>query len=192
MKIVLVGDSQVGKTCVLTRLTMNTFQTSNPATIGAAYKGYKISTEKGTVDLQLWDTAGQEKFKTLAPMYYRSAEAALVFFDITNLTSFQSLDSWITEIEEKGGDNIHVYVVGYKCDMDSQRVLSKEDAKELVFSHNCEGYFETSAKTGEGVLDLFIKVAECASELHPNQEKKENVVDVTSSTANNDESGCKC
>lgn len=191
MKIVLVGDSQVGKTCVLTRLTMNTFQTSNPATIGAAYKSYKITTEKGTVELQLWDTAGQEKFKTLAPMYYRSAEAALVFYDITNISSFQSLDSWITEIEEKGGENIRVFVIGNKSDMDSLRVVSKEDAKSLVFSHNCEGYYETSAKTGEGVLDLFIKVAEYANDLQQIQAKDEKVINMSSSV-NNEESGCKC
>lgn len=160
MKVVLVGDTQVGKTCVVSRLTCGEFRPENPATVGAAFQNHTIDTPaNGSVSLQIWDTAGQEKYRALAPMYYRSASIAVLFFDLTNLATFQSLDNWISELQEKTTREIKLFLVGNKADLSDERVVSRAAAEEFAKRHGIVNYMETSAKTGEGVLDLFTSIA---------------------------------
>ena len=160
MKIVLVGDTQVGKTCLLTRLLSGQFDPNSPATVGAAYKTHMMQTPNGSITLQIWDTAGQEKFRALAPMYYRNAQAAILVFDLTNKSTFEALDAWCSELEEKGGNELSIYVVGNKVDLNDQRVIDSTTASNFVYSHGAIGYFETSAKTGENIVNLFQKIAD--------------------------------
>ncbi|KAH0786131.1 small GTP-binding protein [Histomonas meleagridis] len=193
IKVVLIGDTQVGKTCVLTRLTSGSFK-PYPPTIGAAFQNYIMTTDKGSVELQIWDTAGQEKFRTLAPMYYRAAQCAILFFDLTQASSFQNLEQWSSELEDKTDGNMRVFLVGNKVDLADQRVISSEDAKSFSFEHGMVEYFETSAKTGEGVRELFTRVAECASTFKatPATEQEKHVDIKQTSTTSGDNSDCKC
>ena len=142
LKVVLVGDTKVGKSCILSRFVQGTFDRSMPATIGAAFLTKVI----GNVRLQLWDTAGQEKFRSLAPMYYRSANVAILFFDLTNLESFQALNQWATELEEKIMGEIKLFLVGNKVDLVDDRKVTQEEADEFCKNHNMVQYYETSAK----------------------------------------------
>ena len=160
MKIVLVGETQVGKTSIVTRLMSNKFQANSPATIGASFQNYKVTTKKCTSSLQIWDTAGQEKFRSLAPMYYRSADVALLCFDLTKKETLEALETWAHELIEKGPENLIKICVGNKSDLTSERTVTKEMAEEYVYRNQIAYYHECSAKTGEGVQELFIYIAE--------------------------------
>ncbi|EAY14713.1 small GTP-binding protein, putative [Trichomonas vaginalis G3] len=159
MKIVLVGDTQVGKTCLVKRLTSGTYTDNNPATIGAAFQNCIIQTEHGNVSLQIWDTAGQEKFRALAPMYYRSASVAILCFDLTNPTSFNGLEQWAMELTEKASYTLKLVVVGNKKDLIDERKVAFEAANDFAMKHGAIFYTETSAKTGESISELFYKIA---------------------------------
>ena len=160
MKIVLVGDTQVGKTCLIRRLSQGVYSDKNFATIGAAFQNHVIQTKNGSVSLQIWDTAGQEKFRALAPMYYRSAAVAVLCFDLTNKRTFEALEQWSMEISEKSPDTLKIVLVGTKKDLINDREVSFEAGKHFAETHGVLFYLETSAKTGDGVIQLFSQIAE--------------------------------
>jgi small GTP-binding protein len=159
MKVVLVGDSQVGKTCIVTNLVSGTFRPSMPATIGAAFQTYSLSTPHGVTTLQIWDTAGQERYRALAPMYYRSAEVAILVYDVTSTDSFEGMQQWMTELSEKAPSFLKVAIAGNKIDLTEERTVAKEMGKAFAGQHNVKVYAEVSAKTGEGITELFTNVA---------------------------------
>ena len=193
MKVVLVGDTQVGKTCLVQRLISGTFRGSSPPTVGAAFQDHVMTTEKGVVSMQIWDTAGQEKYRSLAPMYYRNAQAAILVFDLTNTQSYEALEQWATELEEKSSTEIKLFIVGNKCDLTEQRAVSKEEAEEFTYRHGGMAYIETSAKNGTGVLQLFTKVAESCETIGKSEEVAEPVVVNTyNSSTTGTKTGCQC
>jgi small GTP-binding protein len=159
MKVVLVGDSQVGKTCIVTHLVSGTFRDSMPATIGAAFQTHTLSTTKGIVTLQIWGTAGQEKYRALAPMYYRSAEIALLVFDVTNRDSFAALEQWVHELSEKAPAYLQVVIAANKIDLKDDRIVSREVAERFAKCHNVKMHTEVSAKAGDGIVELFSNIA---------------------------------
>jgi len=165
MKVVLVGDTQVGKTCLVSWLTTGSFRGAAPATVGAAFQDHVMATDKGTVSMQIWDTAGQEKYRSLAPMYYRNAQAAILVFDLTSAQSYDALEQWATELREKASDDMKLFVVGNKCDLETDRKVTAVDAREFTFRHGAVEYYETSAKTGLGVVALFRAVADSCEPL---------------------------
>ena len=193
MKVVLVGNTQVGKTCLVSRLMTGTFRANSPATVGAAFQDHVMTTDKGIVSMQIWDTAGQEKYRSLTPMYYRNAHAAVLVFDVTNKESYESLEQWATDLEEKTTTDIKIFIAGNKCDLENRQV-SEEEAREFAFKHGAICYVETSAKTGNGVLELFTKVAEtCENVGKANAEQDRAVVSPGPATAQGGGGGgCQC
>jgi small GTP-binding protein len=159
MKVVLVGDTKVGKTCLLNRLTTGSFR-DTAATIGAAFQTHTLQTTTGSRTLQIWDTAGQEKYRSLAPMYYRAAQVALICFDLTNRESYEAVGPWADELAEKTSSDIQTIMVGNKADLTDARAITTEEARELAFEKGAAHYVECSAKSGDGVIDLFMKVAD--------------------------------
>ncbi|KAK8882405.1 Ras- protein Rab-12 [Tritrichomonas musculus] len=160
MKVVLLGNTRVGKTSMLARLTNGVFKEDTSATIGAAFQTHVISSDSGCITMQIWDTAGQEKYRALAPMYYRSANVAVLCFDLTNRESFQSLELWVEELVEKGPSNLITVLVGTKLDLVESRVISSEEAESFASRNSMAFYGECSAKTGIGVNNIFTKIAE--------------------------------
>jgi small GTP-binding protein len=160
LKVVLVGDTKVGKSCILSRFVQGTFDRNMPATIGAAFLTKVITTPNGPVRLQLWDTAGQEKFRSLAPMYYRSSAVAVLVYDVTTKSSLDGLEDWAAEIADKAPHNIKLVVIGNKIDMTEERRVTQQAGQELARTLNAVHYGETSAKTGDGINDVFNKIAE--------------------------------
>ena len=190
LKVVLVGDTKVGKSCVLSRFVQGTFDRNMPATIGAAFLTKVITTSTGPVRLQLWDTAGQEKFRSLAPMYYRSSSVAIMVYDITSKETLDSLDDWSTEIAEKAPHNIKFVVIGNKTDLAEQREITTEEGQNIAKQLGASLFGETSAKTGEGINEIFNKIAE----LDINQEE---IIDHPTKVKTNkgqskDDEGCSC
>lgn len=160
LKAVLVGDTKVGKSCILSKFVQDSFDVNTPATVGAAFHTKIVHTEYGPIRLQLWDTAGQEKYRSLAPMYYRSAAAAILVYDVTNKQSFDNLQVWNQEIMEKAPPGLNIFIVGNKCDCVEERVVSTAAGQSCSHDLGHSQFFEVSAKTGEGINNLFLRVAE--------------------------------
>jgi small GTP-binding protein len=130
-----------------------------PATIGASFVTHTLSTTKGIMTLQIWDITGKEIYRALAPMYYRSAEIALLVFDVTNRDSFDALEQWVHELSEKAPAFLQIVIAANKIDLKGDRVVSREIAERFAERHNVKMYAEVSAKTGEGIIDLFSNIA---------------------------------
>jgi small GTP-binding protein len=158
-KIVLLGSASVGKTCIICRAVSDEFDKEMPATIGACYTSKELEIGDVTINLQLWDTAGQERFRTLAPMYYRNAIVALLVFSVIDDHSLQDVRTWAEEMKQQTEEMPILFVVANKIDLvDERRVLPEQGqavAKELGAF-----YSEVSAKSGSGIDELFVRVAE--------------------------------
>ncbi len=148
LKIVLIGDSGVGKTNLLGRFTRNTFEENTRNTIGVDFSAHDMQVNNKTVKAQFWDTAGQEKYRAIASAYYKNAHGAVIVYDITRRETFDNVDNWLRELRENGEKNIQIIVLGNKCDLEHERKVTKEDAKKYSESHGLF-YMETSAKTNE-------------------------------------------
>ena len=152
-KIVIIGDTNVGKTCIIERLINNSFGNIK-STIGASYTDTKI---KG-INLKIWDTAGQEKFRSMINMYYKGAKCIIICYDITQENSFNNVKNWLNEIE-KNVNGIFIILVGNKCDLNDNRTISYENA-EIFAKENNMFYIETSAKNNINVSKLFEIIAD--------------------------------
>ncbi|MHA1771849.1 MAG: Rab family GTPase [Candidatus Thorarchaeota archaeon] len=160
-KVVVLGEGAVGKTAIVTRFSHGFFRTDYRTTIGSqfAVKNLEIATKKGrlTVKLQIWDVAGQSRFQILRPMYYRGSSGGLLVYDVTRRRTFIVLEEWLSELEKAVGKTIPLVLVANKTDL-PDRVISIEEGREFAESHNMP-YVESSAKTGEGILDVFEQLA---------------------------------
>ena len=160
-KIVLLGDVSVGKTSIASRYCKNSFNEHHINTSGGAYQQQKVVLGNGSmVKLHIWDTSGQERFRAMTNLYYRDAQVAILTYDITNESSFSSIEFWIQELKYKvENENMILCLVGNKCDVNSnERKITTQKGKNFAQDNNMI-FFETSAKTGEGVKDLFVTIA---------------------------------
>ena len=137
-KLLLIGDSGVGKSCLLLRFADDTYTQSYISTIGVDFKIRTIDLEGKTVKLQIWDTAGQERFRTITSSYYRGAHGIIIVYDVTDKESFNNVKHWIQEIDKYAADGVKKLLVGNKCDLASKKVVSHDEAKELADSLGIE------------------------------------------------------
>ena len=160
-KIVLLGDVSVGKTSIASRYCKNSFNDHHINTIGGAYQQQKVVLNNGAmVKLHIWDTSGQERFRAMTNLYYRDAQVAILTYDITNESSFNSIEFWIKELRYKvENENMILCLVGNKCDVNiNERKIMTNKGKNYANENNMI-FYETSAKTGEGVKHLFVTIA---------------------------------
>ena len=153
-RAVVIGESSVGKTCIVNRFIRNKFNPAEANTVGAIYDTFTDSRNGCTFEVQIWDTAGQEKFRSLAPAYYRGSNAALAVFDMSKRSTFTCLDSWISDFRTVAGESSIVIVVGNKADLTEQIQVTANEAKEWASARNMM-FFEASAKTGMGIKEIF-------------------------------------
>ena len=159
-KIVLLGDTAVGKTSLCARLVNGTFDSFNEPTIGAAFLTKTIETDDISHRLEIWDTAGQERYKALAPMYYRGATAALIVYDVTNEGSFQGAKTWVEELRRRGKPNVVIILVGNKYDLLEDPTIKEVDVADYLNENNDRIHFyQASCKTGKNINEIF----ECAA-----------------------------
>jgi small GTP-binding protein len=190
VKLVLLGDSAVGKSCLVVRFVRDEFYEHEEPTIGAAFltQTVQIPETKALVKFEIWDTAGQERYRSLAPMYYRGAAAAIVVYDITKRDSYNGARSWVKELQKRGDSNLVIAIAGNKCDMESKRKVETEEA----FSYaNEQGliFVETSAKENKNVRELFLQIATKLPIAAP-QEKEAFPITPSQSSAKQGKSGC--
>lgn len=156
-KIVLIGDSAVGKTSLLQRFAEQQFQDSHISTIGVDFKLRTIQVDNTRVKLQVWDTAGQEKFRVITKAYYRNAAGILIVYDVTNSESFVNTKRWIEEVKANcGDDGVAIVLVGNKCDAPN-KVIDLKDQEDYANAMRLK-FFETSAKENINIDTVFIEL----------------------------------
>ncbi|XP_009602059.1 ras-related protein RABE1c-like [Nicotiana tabacum] len=159
VKLLLIGDSGVGKSCLISRFSDGSFTTNYISTIGIDFKTRTIELEGKRIKLKVWDTAGQERFKSITTAYYRGAMGILLVYDVTDESSFNNIRNWIRSIEQHGSDNVNKILVGNKADMDeSKRVVPTSTGQALADEYGIK-FFETSAKTTLNVEQVFFSIA---------------------------------
>ena len=169
LKLVLIGDSFVGKTNIMSKYLKNEFHEDSKATVGVEFGSKKFEIEGVSIKAQIWDTAGQERYKSITNAYYKGSKGAFVVYDITRKETFDSVDKWISDLKQSGDKKITILLIGNKNDLDNQRQISKEQGEEKAKSFGV-AFLETSAFNGynlDKAFDLMIKEVydKCHAEL---------------------------
>jgi small GTP-binding protein len=165
-KLVLLGESAVGKSSLVLRFVKGQFLDYQESTIGAAFLTQTVCLNDTTVKFEIWDTAGQERYHSLAPMYYRGAQAAIVVYDITSYDSFDRAKKWVKELQRQGNPNIVIALAGNKVDLASKRTVEIEESQAYA-EENGILFMETSAKTAANVNELFVAIAKKLPKTQP-------------------------
>lgn len=157
-KLVLIGDSGVGKSCLLLRFADDAFTESYISTIGVDFRFRTVKIDKKTVKLQIWDTAGQERFRTITSAYYRGADGIIMVYDVTSKDSFDHVNDWMKEVNRYASDGTCKLLVGNKSDRTADRVVTEDQAKEFADELGIV-FLETSAKSAKNVEEAFLTMA---------------------------------
>merc|ERR1712159_134384 len=157
-KLLLIGDSGVGKSCLLFRFADDTYQESYISTIGVDFKIRTVELEGKTIKLQIWDTAWQERFRTITSSYYRGAHGIIVVYDVTDQESFNNVKTWLSEIDRYANENVNKLLVGNKSDLTSKKVVDYATAKAFADEIGIP-FMETSAKNATNVEKAFMTMA---------------------------------
>lgn len=185
MKLLLVGDSGVGKSCLLLRFVEDKFNPLFITTIGIDFKIRTIESKGKKIKLQVWDTAGQERFRTITTAYYRGAMGIVLIYDVTDARTFENVENWFETVTQHANDDAQIFLVGNKSDDEENRQVSRDQGQQLAQKLNIP-FLEASAKTNENVEAIFYELASVIQENHVDQEpqQKNSAVDVGQATNN--------
>ena len=165
-KLIVIGDSGVGKSCLSIKATKNTFDSIYSPTIGFEFMTFYIRIGEVNIKLQIWDTCGQEVYRSLISSFYHNSSLALLVYSISDRNSFINLDSWLNEVRTQGNPDINLFLIGNKVDLENNRVITKDMAQEFAENNNIKTFFETSAKTGFNAQNVFIEAAKLLYNQH--------------------------
>ena len=172
LKLVLIGDSGVGKTNILSRYNNNEFSLATQPTVGVEFGNKVIKKENKSIKLQLWDTAGQERYKAITNAFYKGSKGAFVVYDITRKSTFLNIDNWIGELKTNGSDDILIILVGNKTDLEDKREVSTDDGEKKAKQYGI-AFCETSALQGKNIEHAFnILIDEIILEIDNAKEKE--------------------
>lgn len=157
-KVLLIGDSSVGKSCLLLRFADDSYADSYISTIGVDFKIRTLELDEKAVKLQIWDTAGQERFRTITSSYYRGAHGIIIVYDVTEMESFNNVKQWLSEIDRYANDSVCKLLVGNKCDLVDEKVVDTEKAKAFADELGIP-FIETSAKDSINVEEAFVTMS---------------------------------
>ena len=158
-KIIVIGDSGVGKSCLTTQAVRNNFEEFYTATVGFEFLTFNMRINNNVLKLQIWDTCGQEVYKSLISNFYKNSSLALIIYAINNLDSFRHAETWLNDLKSQANPNVKVFLVGNKSDLEDQRVVSKEEAEQFKEEKYLDKFMETSAKTGENARNVLLEAA---------------------------------
>mmetsp|Transcript_27822 Transcript_27822/g.41062 ORF Transcript_27822/g.41062 Transcript_27822/m.41062 type:complete len:212 (-) Transcript_27822:319-954(-) len=196
-KLVLIGDSGVGKSCLLLRFADDAFTESYISTIGVDFRFRTVKIDKKTVKLQIWDTAGQERFRTITSAYYRGADGIIMVYDVTCQESFEHVNDWLKEVNRYASEGTCKLLVGNKSDRTADKVVTAEQAKEFADELGI-AFLETSAKSAKNVEEAFLTMAgelvkqreARAAASAPKEDKKKVSLNANNAAAKLAASGC--
>ena len=163
LKYIIIGDSSVGKSNILLRYSQDKFNDEYQATIGVEFGAKNIELDKKIYRIQIWDTAGQENFRSITRAYYKNSVCAFVVYDISNRESFTNAQTWIEDCKTQSPKTVFLVLVGNKCDLESERQVNYDEGMQLANNYKML-FYETSAKTGKNINELFVKSVECIAE----------------------------
>ena len=158
-KIIIIGDAGSGKSSLSTKAIKNVFEDSYSATVGFEFLTFNIKIEKKVIKLQIWDTCGQEIYRSLISSFYRNATLAIIVYSIDDKDSFIHVENWLKEIKCQSNPDIKIFLVGNKCDLEKSRQISKEEGLEFKKDNNLDMFMEVSAKKGDDAKKIFIEAA---------------------------------
>ena len=153
-KVILIGESSVGKTNIMSKYLKDQFMEFSKSTIGVEFSSKTFNVQGHKIKAQIWDTAGQEKYRSMTSTYYKGSKGAFVIYDITRKETFESVDNWINDLKLKGDPNIIVFIIGNKNDLEESREVTKDEGEEKGRSFQC-GFLETSALSGDNIDEAF-------------------------------------
>ena len=159
-KIIIIGDSSVGKSSLALRGTKDKYKDFYTPTIGFEFLSLNIRIKKKIIKLQIWDTCGQEIYRSLISSFYRNSTLAIIVYAINDMNSFENVESWLDEIKCQTNPNLKIILIGNKLDLEEERVIQKDRAEKFCRDHNLDFFMETSAKTGVNTQLIFIKAAQ--------------------------------
>ena len=177
-KIVLIGDTSVGKTNILSKYLTNEFDPDSKATVGVEFGTKDFKIENNIVKVQIWDTAGQERYRSITNAYYKGAKGSLLVYDITNPKTFESLDKWLSDLKTNGEEKISIILVGNKTDLEDQRKISIEQGKEKAEFYKL-AFIETSALNGDNIEKAFSELITDVYKNHHELFEKQAKVELT-------------
>ena len=158
-KIIVIGDSGVGKSCLTIQAIQNKYDDLYRATVGFEFMSFNIRINKIMIKLQIWDTCGQEVYKSLITGLYRNISLAIILYSVTNKNSFQHIETWMKELKNNSDKNIKIILVGNKSDLDKERKITYEEGENLKNKYKLNYFIETSAKTGNNAKNVLIEAA---------------------------------
>ena len=154
VKVIIIGDSGVGKTNIMNKFLKNIFMEESKATVGVEFGSKLFDINGHKIKAQIWDTAGQEKYKSITGAYFKGSKGALVVYDITQKSTYESLEKWVNDLKSAGDPKITIILIGNKSDLEENRQVSKEQGEEKAKSFGC-AFLETSALSGDNIDKAF-------------------------------------
>ncbi|CAF2097178.1 unnamed protein product [Rotaria magnacalcarata] len=191
-KLLLIGDSGVGKTCILFRFSDDSFNASFISTIGIDFKIKTIELNGRKIKLQIWDTAGQERFHTITTSYYRGASGIMLVYDVTQARSFENINKWLRNIDDHASDDVVKMIIGNKCDMEDKRCIARARGEALAREHSIP-FLETSAKNNVNIEKAFFEISRLIlskTPLNPPDQTNGNSVGVLHGNKPTNQSNC--
>jgi len=158
-KAIIIGDAGVGKSCILYRASKGTFTEDYDVTIGAEYSTLFVKVKEKVVKLQIWDTAGQEGFRSMTRVFYKGSNAVILVYDVTKKESFYKLNEWLVEVKENAPNNVKICLVGNQVDKAKLREVPTKEGQDFCTKNELLTFMETSAKSGHGIEELFKFIA---------------------------------
>ena len=177
-KIIVIGDSGVGKSCLTNRATTNLFEDTYSATVGFEFLSFNVKIEEKVVKLQIWDTCGQELYRSLITNFYRNSSLAIIVYAINSKDSFENIEMWLRELRTHSNPDAKVFLIGNKIDLENERKITREQGENYAKTNKFNLFIESSAKTGFNSKKIFIKAAKMLYDEHL---KYKNVGDSTPS-----------
>jgi len=158
-KMIVIGDAGVGKSCLTTKASKGIFEETYSATIGFEFLVFNVKLNDKVIKLQIWDTCGQELYRSLISSFYRNASLAMMVYAIDNKESFNHIESWLKEVKLQSNPDIKIFLIGNKSDLDEKRKVSLEAAKTFKEENSIHYFSETSAKNGINAKEVFVEAA---------------------------------
>ena len=158
-KIIIIGDSGVGKSCLANKGTKNIFDDKYNTTIGFEFFSFHIKIDEKIVKLQIWDTCGQEVYRSLISNFYRNTSLAIIVYAVNNKQSFENIGIWLKELKINSNPDVKLFLIGNKIDLDDKRIIKTEEGEAYSKENNFNKFIETSAKSGINAQQIFIEAA---------------------------------